>query len=74
MAEKKHYDDTADGAIQLLKENSNFEITSSTSDQWTAVPDPEVSGCWKVMVPEDGRADHAVIVYLGDHPLAPDFE
>lgn len=61
----KNYEDTAEGAIQFLRDVSTLDLTNAT-----AKSDPDFPWVWLVHHPEaKGEGDHTV-VYLADQ----DFE
>lgn len=68
--ERNTYPDTAEGAIQLLYDYADTDFQRRGLKGAKVEHDPGVPGCWKVTT-----ADHEVIlVYVGNHPDAPDFE
>lgn len=59
------YPDSRPGARDLLDDLSDLQGI----DEARFTPDPSIPGCWLV---ETG--EWKALVYLGNHPLAPDFE
>jgi hypothetical protein len=59
------YPDSEEGARGLIMDMTAFAAASIMSIE----PHPSVSGCWIVTFPR-----RKLRAYVGDHPLAPDFE
>lgn len=59
------YPNTVEGVRAFLKDNASDELVPVTFRS-----DPDFSGCWEVTFANCLRA----LVYVADHPLAPDFE
>ena len=68
MTTEQTYPDTADGAVRLLRTESDLPWGVRAP---RVTPDPHVRGCWLVEEPERGWK---AIAYVGPHPAAPDFE
>jgi hypothetical protein len=49
-------------------------LTTSDLEGAQVGPDPVVPGCWKVTPQRGDFAGKWFLVYVGDHPYAPDFE
>jgi hypothetical protein len=63
MMDDKEYPDTAQGAIQCLRDDSTLKL-----DGATARPDPSVAGVWMVMLDrEKNDGMDTAIVYLGGY-------
>ncbi len=59
------YPDSEEGARGLI-----IDMTAFAADSIVEIePHPSISGCWIVTFPR-----RKLRTYIGDHPLAPDFE
>lgn len=59
------YPDSEEGARGLVMDMTAFAAASITGIE----PHPSIPGCWIVSFPR-----RKLKAYVGDHPLAPDFE
>ena len=55
----KKYSDNSSGVLQMLSENTSYDLKGST-----LVPDSSVQGVWEVKL-KDG---HRVVAYLAGYP------
>jgi len=60
-----HYPDSEDGARGLVIDMTAFAAASIVDIE----PHPSIPGCWIVSFPR-----RKLRTYVGDHPMAPDFE